>query len=143
MSKKKKKQQRSISILQEVDKSLNGTYEDLKKEIEDMQLRLNYADQKARKKAKKMAKKKGGKFYDYESLRKEARMEVVGTMEGNNFLERAMKFLSDLSPIVVVIARLIASLILAILSLDIVKVNIKPKTLESMDAVYKKAMAFQ
>jgi len=141
MAKKKKKKKNSISILNEVDKSLNGTYDDLMKEIEDMQLRLNYADQKARKKAKKMSKKKGGQYYDYETLRKEARMEVVGKMESNNFLERALKVLNDISPIIVVIGRLIASLILAILSLDVVKMNIKPETLNSMNIVYKKAMA--
>ena len=140
MSKKKKKK-KSISILKEVDKSLNGTYEDLIQEIEDMQLRLNYADQKARKKAKKLAKKNGSGFYDYETLRKEARMEVVGMMESNNFIDRAMKVLNDIAPIIVVIGRLIASLILAILSLDSVKINIKPETLNGMNAVYKKAMA--
>ena len=138
MGKKKKK---SISILNEVDKSLNGTYDSLIKEIEDMQLRLNYADQKARKKAKKLAKKKNSGYYDYETLRKEARMEVVGIMESNNFIDRAMKVLNDIAPIIVVIGRLIASLILAILSLDVVKINIKPETLNGMNAVYKKAMA--
>lgn len=141
MAKKNKKKKNSISILNEVDKSLNGTYDDLMKEIEDMQLRLNYADQLARKKAKKMSKKKGGKYCDFETLRKEARMEVVGKMESNNFLERAMKVLNDISPIIVVIGRLIASLILAILSLDVVKINIKPETLNNMNNVYKKAMS--
>lgn len=141
MAKKKKKKKESISILNEVDKSLNGTYDNLMKEIEDMQLRLNYADQLARKKAKKMAKKKGGKYYDYETLRKEARMEVVGTMESNNFLERVTKVLNDVAPIIIVIGRLVASLILAILSLDAVKMNIRPETLNSMNLVYKRAMA--
>jgi hypothetical protein len=141
MAKKKKKKKNSISILKEVDKTLDGTYDDLMKEIEEMQLRLNYADQKARKKAKKLSKKKGGQYCDYETLRKEVRMEVVGHMESNNFLERVMKVLNDIAPIIVVIGRLIASLILAILSMDVVKLNIKPETLASMDKVYKKAMA--
>ena len=55
MSKKKKK---SISILEEVDKSLNQTYDDLMEEIQVMQIKLNQADQKAAKKAKRKAKKK-------------------------------------------------------------------------------------
>lgn len=138
---KNKKSKKSISILKEVDKSLNGTYDDLMKEIEDMQLRLNFADQKARKKAKKMSKRKSKNPVDLENLRKEARMEVIGKMESNNFLDRVMNILNDISPIIVVIGRLIASLILAILSLDCVKINIKPKTLETMKAVYNKAIA--
>ena len=55
MSKKKKK---SISILEEVDRSLNQTYDDLMEEIQVMQIKLNQADQKAAKKAKRKAKKK-------------------------------------------------------------------------------------
>ena len=52
-----------------------------------------------------------------------------------------MNTLNDIAPIIVVIGRLIASLILAILSLDCVKMNINPKTLETMKAVYNKAIA--
>lgn len=143
MGKKKKKNKKSISILNEVDKSLNGTYDNLLEEIQDMQLKLAYADNLARKQAKKLAKKKGGTYYDYGKLRKEARMEVVGNMESKNFLERAMKFLQDITPIVVVIGRLIASLILSILSIDSVKMNIKPDTLTKMNNVYTKAMALK
>ena len=55
MSKKKKK---SISILEEVDKSLNQTYDDLMEEIQVMQIKLNQADQKAAKKAKRKAKRR-------------------------------------------------------------------------------------
>ena len=140
MSKKKKKQKKSLSILEEVDKSLNGTYKSLMEEIEEMQLMMNVADQKARKQSKKMAKKKGGKYYDYETLRKKARMEVIEQMEGSNFLERAYKILNDISPVIVIIARLIASLILAILSIDVIKFNIKPETLKSLNRVYLKTM---
>lgn len=143
MSKKKKKapEKKSISILKEIDKSLTGTYDDLVEEIQDMQYRLNIADQKARKKAKKHAKQ-GKEFCDYTKLRKQAREEVIGKMEGNNFFDRIMNVLNDVAPIVVLIARLVASLILAILSMDIVKVNIKPDTLVKMKGIYEKAMTF-
>lgn len=143
MGKKKKKQKKSISILAEVDKSLNCTHDDLMKEIEDMQLRIAYADEKARKQAKKLSKKKGGKFYDYEKLRRESRLEVVGKMESSNFLERITRILTDITPVVVLIGRLVASLILAILSIDGVKMRIKPKTLDTMNNVYKRAMSFK
>ena len=141
MSKKKKNsKKKSISILKEVDKSLTGTYDDLIEEIQDMQYQLNLADQKARKKAKKHAKS-GKEFCDYKKLRADVRKQVVQTMEGNNFLDRVNRVLNDIAPIIVLIGRLVASLILAILSLDIVKVNIKPETLQKMTSVYEHAMA--
>lgn len=139
---KKKKKKKSISILQEVDKTLTHTYDNLMEEIQCMQLMLNKADQKARKQAKKLAKKKNIGPVNYDVIRKKAREEVVGQMESSNFLERIFTVLQDIAPIITIIARLVASLILAILSIDAVKMNIKPKTLESMDKVYKKAMTF-
>jgi hypothetical protein len=140
MSKKKKGKKKSISILHEVDKNLNGTYDDIMKEIEEMQMRLAAADAKARKQAKKKGKKHP-EYYNYETLRKEARRELINEMEGNDFLTRITGVLSDIAPIVVIIARLVASLILAILSLSSVKVNIKPDTLTKMNMVYQKAMS--
>lgn len=140
--KKKKNKKKDISILHEVDTSLNGTYDDLMKEIEEMQLRLNYADSKARKLAKKKGKK-NPQFYNYDRLRKEEREKIISQMEGNNFLERIMNVLNDIAPIVVIIARLVASIILAILSVSSVKVNIKPETLSKLQFVYGKAMAIQ
>lgn len=140
--KKKKKQPKGVSILKEVDKTLNGTYDDLMEEIQDMQLQLAIADQKARKKAKKKYKKdKTNREHEYLYEQRRVREEVVNTMMGNNFLERVDKVLKDIAPIIIVIARLVASLILSILSLDIVKVHIKPEFLEKMNSVYTKAMA--
>ena len=140
--KKKKNKKKNISIIHEVDTSLNGTYDNLINEIEEMQLRLNYADSKARKLAKKKGKK-NPQFYNYDKLRKEAREEIICQMEGNNFLERITNVLNDIAPIVVIIARLVASIILAILSVSSVKVNIKPETLSKLQFVYGKAMAIQ
>ena len=140
--KKKKNKKKNISILHEVDTSLNGTYDNLINEIEEMQLRLNYADSKARKLAKKKGKK-NPQFYNYDKLRKETREEIICQMEGNNFLERITNVLNDIAPIVVIIARLVASIILAILSVSSVKVNIKPDTLSKLQFVYGKAMAIQ
>jgi hypothetical protein len=142
MGKKKKKKGKSISLLDQVDSTLECTHDDLMKEIEEMQLKIAIADDKARRQAKKLAKKKGGKFYDYDKLKKEARLEVVGDMENKNFLERITEFLSDITPIVILIGRLVASLILSILSIDTVKLHIKPQTLKKLDSVYNKAMSY-
>lgn len=136
MAKKKKK---SISLLEEVDKNLNGTYDDLLQEIQDMQIRLNLADQKARKLIKK--KKYKNNFVDYKSCQKEIRKEVLSEMQSNNMLDRIQQVLNDVAPIVVIIARLVASLILSILSIDSVKVHIKPELLSKMNSIYNTAMS--
>ena len=139
MSKKKKKKNREISVLEEVDKVLNSTYEELKKEIEEFQIRINIADQEAKKKAKKAMKKKN-QVYDITAIQKNVRNEIVKEIEGNNFLDRCVAFLQDMVPILTVITRLIASLILSIMSLTCVKVRIKPETYEKFKNVYDIAM---
>ena len=139
MSKKKKKKNREISVLEEVDKVLNSTYEELKKEIEEFQIRINIADQEAKKKAKKAMKKKN-QVYDITAIQKNVRNEIVKEIEGNNFLDRCVAFLQDMGPILTVITRLIASLILSIMSLTCVKVRIKPETYEKFKNVYDIAM---
>jgi hypothetical protein len=80
-------------------------------------------------------------MYNYEKLRKDARTQIISDMEGNNFLARIQNALNDIAPIVVVIARLVASLICALLSLTSVKVNIKPEVLAKLNNVYTKAMS--
>lgn len=137
MSKKKKKK-KSISILNEVDKTLDHTYDNIIDEIEEMQLQLYLADQEARKKAKKKIKKDPN-YFDTSIERLEARKSVLTKIEGNNLLTRIENIFKDIAPIVVIISRLIASLILAILSLDRVKLFIKPETLNKLSAVYKTA----
>ena len=87
--------------------------------------------------------KKGHKvIYDTDTIRCSVRREIIKEIEGSNFLERAMKILQDLSPIFVIIARLIATLILGILSIDRVKVLIKPETLAKFNKVVEKAMTY-
>lgn len=142
MSKKKKKKKKNyeISVLDEMDKVLNSSYEELQKEIEEFQIRINIADQEARKKAKKAMKKKN-QVYDINSIQKNVRNEIVKEIEGNNFLDRCIAFLKDMGPILTVITRLIASLILSILSLTCVKVRIKPETYQKFKNVYDIAMS--
>jgi hypothetical protein len=142
MSKKKKKKNKKkseFSMLKEIDFNLDATYEDLKSEIERMQMRLYLEDQKALKKAKKKAKKNPNGF-SAEMEKRRVRQEVLNEMAGSNILDRVMKVFHEVTPIVIIIARLIASLILAILSIDAVKVHIKPAYLSKMYAVYDKAM---
>jgi hypothetical protein len=57
-------------------------------------------------------------------------------MEGTNFFDRVTDVLNDLLPVCSVIAKLVMSLIVAILSIDGVKYQIKPDTLQKMNTVY-------
>lgn len=142
MANKKKKINRDGLILKEVDKSLDHTYDALQEEIENMQNRLIMADKKARKKAKKATKKnKNITSAEVNRIKKQARDEILSEMQQTSLLERITKAFEDIAPIIVVIARLVASLICAILSLDVVKTTIKPEMMASLDKVYKKAMS--
>lgn len=136
---KKKKAKKSISILNEVDKNLNKTYDNILEEIQEMQLQLNLAEQQARKKAKKKIKKDPN-YFATSNERLEARKEVIREIEGTNLLDRVQRLFADIVPIVVIISRLIASLILAILSFEPVKLHIKPETLQKLTNCYNMAV---
>ncbi len=136
MSKKKNKKKNNGSLLTHIDNTLDKTYNSIIEEVQDLQYQLNMADQKARKKAKKKIKENPN-YFDTSIERLEARKEVVKKIEGDNLLDRIQSLFKDMVPIVLVISRLIASLILAILSLDIVKTHINPNTLLKMQKIYQ------
>lgn len=139
MAKKKKKQNKKISILKEYDSMMNDTYDDLLEEIQDMQMIIASEDRKIAKRAKKAAKKGKG-YYNVNLEKRKVRQHVIGKMEETNWLDRIIQILKDIAPIIVVIARLVASLILSILSVDEVKVNISKETLSKLNNIYSKAM---
>ena len=144
MGKKKKKSQKSISILKEAEKVIDTTYENIRKEIEEIQLQLNIADEKARKKAKKEAKKNKkdvNNYYDTSEIRCQARQSIIEQFEGNTLLDRIIMVLNDIAPIVITIARLIAELIACILNVDFIKTKVKPEILEKMNMIRKRALS--
>ena len=55
-------------------------------------------------------------------------------------MDRIERSFKDLVPVVIIIARLVASLILAILSFEPIKVHIKPETLARFQAIYEAAL---
>ena len=145
MSKKKKtkKKQKSILSLTEIDSSLNGSYESLIEEIQEFQLKLNIADAKAmEKQRKKMLRQDMGVIPYYVSKDKvKAREKLIKEMEKTNFLGRLEETFKNLVPCIVLIARLVAALIIAILSVEPIKKVIKPSTLNHLTKVYNVAMA--
>ena len=81
-SKKHKKKKKSISLLKEVDKTMDKTYDSLIEEIQDMQLQLNLSDQKALKKQKKKLRQDMGVIPYYTSKeRVKGRQELIKKME--------------------------------------------------------------
>ena len=141
MSKKKnkKKKQKDNNILFEVDMSLNSQYAGIKDELEYLQMEWDRARKKVKKKARKKAKK--GQFYPYEEELK-VRKQLVKQMEDSNLFERTEVCLSDFKPICLIIARLVAALIVAILSIDAIKFALNPETMKKMSRVYELAMSF-
>ena len=132
MSKKHKKPKGNIIL--EIDKSLDKKYADMLEEIQYMQADIDRAERKAKKKAFKNMRK-GNTFYDA-SKPINVRKEVIKNMENKNFFERVTDIIQELKPICIIIARLVMSLIVSILSIDAVKYRISPKTLNAMRNVY-------
>ena len=137
MSKKKKKKKlkiknRSTRILKMVDKTLNINKDEIIKEIEDLQNTLSQVDIMLYKKGRKRNNSKYLKAV--EEKKKAVRLEVI------NKIERIISIFTAVSPIIVIISRLIAALIIGILSIPSIKVLIKPKTLRTLNFVYDKAM---
>ena len=97
----------------------------------------NY-DKKALKKAKRRSSIRKGITYDM--LRREGRINILKDIEESNILSRIQNIFNDLIPVVILISRLIASLILSILSIPAVKVHISEGTLTLLTSIYQKAM---
>lgn len=136
--KQKKKNKKKSTIISMVDSSLNSKKDTIIKEIEDLQNSLSQVDIALYKKGKKKNNPKWTKTV--EEKKRAIRVEIVQKMEGSNLLDRIISIITSVAPIVVLVARLIAALILSILSIPSVKVMIKPKTLKTLNMVYDKAM---
>lgn len=131
-----------MGLLDQIDSTLNSSYDSLLEETQMIQMRLYMEDEKIRKKAKKMAKKKNPKkYYNEQEERRKVREEIVYHMEEGGFFDRVMIALKDIAPVIIVLARLVAGLICALLSMDVVKAHIGKGMLEKLNAVYSAAMA--
>lgn len=140
MGKKKKKKKKETSILVGVDNTLDYTYDSIKSEIEGYQYQIYLAEEEARKKVRKKLKKDPN-YFETSVERLEARKDVIAKIESSSLLDRVEDAMKSLKPVVVLISRLVASLILAILSFTSIKTHIKPETLNKLEAVYKVAMS--
>ena len=138
MGKKKKKDKANGVFLKDIDRSISKSYDGIIEEISMYQSMLKTYDRKALKKARKRSSIRKGITYDM--LRREGRMNILRDIEDSNILARIQNIFNDLVPIVILIARLVASLILSILSIPAVKVHISEGTLALLTSIYQKAM---
>ena len=134
----KKKHKKEEPILYRIDNSLDSKYESLLKEIEVMKADIVRADKKGKKQAKKKLKKQND-FYQF-SYEIKKRKEVVEKMERKNLFDKSEEAIQGIRPICILIARLVAALIIAILSIDLIKKYISPKTLGRLTSLYNLAM---
>lgn len=133
-----KKKEKSSDILYNMDVVLDAQYADLMDEITIYQAEIERADKKAK---RKMNRKFNGKnFYPYE-YQMIAREHVIQEMTDKDFFTRVSTCLQQLGPIVILIARLVAALIIAILSVTQIKGKISKDTLSKMESVYNIAMS--
>ena len=144
MSKKNKKKEKSIKkqikMIQEFDNSMSDKYSDIMDEISEYQYELNQAEKKARKKMKKKLKKDKSYVYDNRE-RINARKKIVNRMESNDFFNRIENSLSQTGSIIIMICRLVAALIAAILSFEPIKALISNRSLTKMNKIYNFAMS--
>ena len=138
MGKKKKKDKANGVFLKDIDRSISKSYDGIIEEISMYQSMLKTYDRKALKKARKRSSIRKGITYDM--LRREGRMNILRDIEDSNILARIQNIFNDLVPVVILIARLVASLILSILSIPAVKVHINEGTLALLTSIYQKAM---
>lgn len=146
MGKKKNKEKivkKSILLLSEIDESLNTKHDSLIEEIQEIQLRINIADAKAmEKQRKKMIRNDMGVIPYYVAKDKvKIREKALKEMERSNFFGRIEESFKKLVPCVVLIARLVAALIIAILSVEPIKQIISPSLLKRMNSIYNIAMS--
>ena len=144
MNKKKKKKKVKSTFITAMDNTLERTHEDLVSEIQRLQSELALSDAEIRKKEKKRLRKELGVIQYYTCKKQvEARRKLIKEMEQTSLLERVEASFHQIIPVVIMIARLIASLILGILSIDGVKKHISTDTLNKMNSVYRVAMSIK
>ena len=138
--KKKKQQKKDLSTLQVLDAKMDRIHETLIEEIEAISRSIKYQDQKIKKKAKKRARNGILSVFSPMDEMTKVRMEAMHTIDRINLWDVAETILKGFLPIVVVIARLVAALILLIFQCPL-RTRLSPGTVGKMDRVYQLAMA--
>lgn len=138
--KKKKGGKKNLSTLKVLDAKMDRIHENLIEEIEAISREIKKKDKKIKKKAKKKARNGVLSVFNPMDEMTKVRMNAMKTIDRVNLLDVAESILKGFLPIVVVIARLIAALILLIFQCPL-RAKLSASTVGKMDRVYKLAMA--
>lgn len=144
-SKKRNKKNLSYSELMEVYKDvtptdLNKRMKKTIKEIEDYQMRLYESDKRNRKKSRRKINQEEASYYkEMEAIR--TRKKLCNKWENSGFLENILAQLQQMVPMVKLLAKAVASLILTFLSFDAIRSIIKPGTLNLLTTIFDIAVA--
>ena len=143
MSKKKKKKYNYKKDLVILDKDMKDTYKSILKDIKVVHEELYTTDMKAKKRAKKKAKgdkKKEKYLYHNDYDRKMKRLQKVKELEGSDLFDRVLYNIDESGAIVKIIARLLAALILSILSIEGLRYTLDDSTMRKMTKLYELSM---
>lgn len=127
---------KQISVLTEIDKSLDQSWDSLKEEIEEMQIRIAIADREADRKMRKQLKKNPNMIVNNKK-KISIRNQILNEMEESSFLDRVVEAVKIITPAIVVVARLVATLIQMILSVEPIRRMISPGLLSKLQRVYE------
>lgn len=140
MKDEKKKIHLDIEAMKQIDFSLDNEFSNVIDEIEKIQQDIVNADKKARKKLKKEFKKSRNEFY-VNRYSVEARRNAASKISHRGYFQMIQEWLKKGYKIAIIIARLLSTLIVSILSLEPVQRSIKPETLNEMVNIYNIAMS--
>ena len=132
---------KSKKKIKKYDKKLHKRYDKLYDEILGMQKYLKKIDKKAKKKAEKLSggdKKKYKKIYKEDKKRAYERYKLVEDHGG--LFDHILYTLDNLEPTAKFLSRLVATLVVTILSVEGVRMNISPNQLDTLDRIYKLSM---
>ena len=140
MKDEKKKIHLDIEAMKKIDFSLDNEFSNVIDEIEKIQQDIVDADKKARKKLKKEFKKSRNEFY-VNRYSVEARRNAASKISNRGYFQMIQEWLKKGYKIAIIIARLLSTLIVSILSLEPVQRSIRPETLKEMVNIYNIAMS--
>ena len=131
-------------LLKNVDekskKNLNNDLKRALKDIEKMQLSLYEVDKKYDSKNRRKINKDEKEFYtSMEQIRH--RKKMCKQWEDRGFLDEMIDLLNEVSPMIKLLAKALAALIVTFLSIDGIKKVIKPTTLRKITHIFDIAMA--
>ena len=141
--KRKKLEKNYAKDLHKLDLDMKDTYKNIMKDIKIINEEFYADDMKAKKRAKKKAKgdKRKEKYYYYnDPERKLKRLQKVSELEGSDLFDRILYNMDGTSSMVKIIARLIAALILSILSIEGMKYTLSDSSLRKMTKIYELSM---